>query len=623
MNRPGKPALPAVEARGRPAAIDPMRSFCLAVAAAFLATPCAFARSPQEVFRATEQSVFALEVLDDKGQVIAAFSALALEKGRAVTQCDLLEGGSAFRLVHRGGKILVTVDKRDGDRHLCLLAGAGLNLSAVQLAADKLPTVGASVYAVSNALGLGTSITEGVVSGVREYKADTFIQFTAPIAPGSEGGGLFDSDGRLVGMIVYRPRDGQNVNFALPARWLTEIDRRSASAASVPAWSGKLLAYERDKNWADMAEHARRWAAASPDSVDPWIWCGYAELRRGDPHAAELAYREALKRDPGSIPAALGVAGSLIAQGHAQAALDVLRPLLAVRAEDGRVWTLIGTAERLLGHMDVAQDAYEKAVRFEPWNQDAQLGLGDVALARNDWRTQVSILRLLTQIEPQNYRYWIALSEAYVRINRPARALNSAERALSINPQSADALLWKGIALAAAKRRKEAIETLNMSLQGNPVYPLLAWNALGQTYYGLKLYPEAIAAYREALKLAPEDRSVRGGLGVALKDGGYFTEALALFEKLKSESPEDAFSWCQIGYVYGHLVQPDKAIPAYERSLAINPQQAKVWYALMEAYNEAGRRDDVKRAYDKLSSLDRNMADAAYRRFILPYEVTR
>ena len=600
-----------------------MRSFCLAVAAAFLVTPCALALSPQDVFRATEQSVFALEVLDDKGQVIAAYSALALDKGRAVTQCDLLEGGSAFRLVHRTGKTQVTVDKRDGDRHLCLLSAAGLNLSPARLAADKPPTVGASVYAVSNALGLGTSITEGVVSGVREVKADSFIQFTAPIAPGSEGGGLFDSDGRLVGMIVYRPRDGQNVNFALPARWLTEIDRRSASAASVPAWSGKLLAYERDKNWADMAEHARRWAAASPDSVDPWIWCGYAELRRGDPHAAELAYREALKRDPGSIPAALGVAGSLIAQGHAQAALDVLRPLLAVRAEDGRVWTLIGTAERRLGHLDLAQDAFEKAAQFEPWNRDAQLGLAHVALARRDWKRRVSILRLLTQIEAQNHWHWIRLSDAYVRADRPARALASAERALSINPQSADALLWKGIALAASKRQREAIETLNQSLKGTPAFPLWAWSALGETYYALKLYPEAIAAYREALKLAPEDKGVRANLGLALKDGGHFTEALALFEKLKAESPDDAFPWRQIGFVHGYLAQPDKAIPAYERALAINPQQPKVWYALMEAYSQSGRRDDVRRTYDKLSSLDRNMAEAAYRRLILPYEVSR
>jgi hypothetical protein len=43
----------------------------------------------------------------------------------------------------------------------------------------------------------------------------------------------------------------------------------------------------------------------------------------------------------------------------------------------------------------------------------------------------------------------------------------------------------------------------------------------------------------------------------------------------------------------------------------------------MEAYHAAGRRDDVKRAYDKLSASDRNTAEAAYRRLILPYEGAR
>ena len=601
-------------------AVSLLRSTTLAASAALLTAPHAFALSPQEIFRGTEQSVLALEVLNDKGMVITAYSAIVVDKGRAVTQCDLLEGGSTLRLNHRNGTTPVTVDKRDGERHLCLLAAPGLNAPSVKLAADKPPSVGASVYAVSNALALGTSITEGVVSGVREYKTDSFIQFTAPIAPGSEGGGLFDSEGRLVGLIVYRPRDGQNVNFAFPARWIAEIERRSASAAAAPAWTGKALAFARDRNWAGLADLARQWAAASPDSTDPWIWAGSAALARSEWRAAELAYREVLKRDPASVLAGVGVATALLAQGNAQAALDVARPILAYRAEDGRLWTVIGSAEASLGHLDAAQDAFEKGARFEPWNRDALAGLADVATARRDWPRRLSILRRLTEITPESDRSWIELSEAYVRTNQPARAIRSAEHALSINPQSADALLLKGIALAGAKRQREAIDTLNKSLQGKPLAPTWAWSALGQTYYDLKLYPESIAAYREALKLTPENRAMRFSFGMALEDGGYLTEASTLFEKLKSESPNDSFAWRQLCLVYAHTAQSQKAIPACERSLEIDPRQPRVWYLLMEQYHAAGRRGDIKRAYEKLSAFDRTWADLGYKRLILPYE---
>jgi tetratricopeptide (TPR) repeat protein len=318
--------------------------------------------------------------------------------------------------------------------------------------------------------------------------------------------------------------------------------------------------------------------------------------------------------------ATYGVVAALLAQGNSQGALDIARAMLSYRAEDGRLWTLIGAAEARLGHGDAAQDAFEKAARFEPWNRDALLGMADLALARKDWRRRVSMLRLLTQAMPDSSWTWVALSEAYLHVNQPSGALVSAEHALSVDPQSADALLWKGIALAAAKRQHEAIDTINRSLQGKLHLPTWGWSALGQTYFDVKLYPESIAAYREAVKLAPEDKALRGSLGLVLKEGGYYTEALTVFEKLKNESPNDPFAWRQVCFVYAATAQAQKAIPACERSLEIDPAQPKVWYPLMEQYHAAGRRADVKRAYEKLSLLDRALSESAYRRLLLPYE---
>ena len=215
------------------------------------------------------------------------------------------------------------------------------------------------------------------------------------------------------------------------------------------------------------------------------------------------------------------------------------------------------------------------------------------------------------------------LAEAYLHQGRPARALASVEQILVIDPSNADALLWKGNALIALKRHREAIDVIKQSLTGKLLSPVWGWSALGDAYTEQKLWPEAIAAYREGLKLAPEDVIVQQKLGIALKDSGQFSDALALFEKLKLNKPDDPFPWRQIGFVHGYLDQANKAIPAYERSLALDPKQPKVWRALMEAYHSAGRRDDMRRAYDKLSALDREWAEGAYRNLILPYELAR
>jgi hypothetical protein len=78
-------------------------------------------------------------------------------------------------------------------------------------------------------------LSEGLISGLRgEDPRVPLIQTTAPISPGSSGGGLFDADGRLVGIttliFVGRERLAQSINFALPADWIREVPERAAAA---------------------------------------------------------------------------------------------------------------------------------------------------------------------------------------------------------------------------------------------------------------------------------------------------------------------------------------------------------------------------------------------------------
>jgi hypothetical protein len=67
---------------------------------------------------------------------------------------------------------------------------------------------------------LELSLSAGLVSQLRGAEGAPLVQTTAPIAPGSSGGGLFDERGRLVGLTTFQRERGQNVNFALPAEWV-------------------------------------------------------------------------------------------------------------------------------------------------------------------------------------------------------------------------------------------------------------------------------------------------------------------------------------------------------------------------------------------------------------------
>jgi hypothetical protein len=92
--------------------------------------------------------------------------------------------------------------------------------------------VGEKVFAIGNPRALEVTLSEGLISGLRGEWADGshVVQTTAPISPGSSGGGLFDAEGRLVGITTFQRRDSQNLNFALPSDWIGQVPERSEAA---------------------------------------------------------------------------------------------------------------------------------------------------------------------------------------------------------------------------------------------------------------------------------------------------------------------------------------------------------------------------------------------------------
>ncbi len=284
---------------------------------------------------------------------------------------------------------------------------------------------------------------------------------------------------------------------------------------------------------------------------------------------------------------------------------------------------MIGWIEIRRGQAPAAAEALAEAMRLAPWNTGAQHLAATLAVNRRDWPTGVRLFRQLTRAEPANALLWIQLAEAQYGAQDYERALAAAEQLLALSPEHADGLLWKGAALSALGRRQEAIEALRAALAGAPASPVLAWLALANTYYALRLFPEAIAAYRQAEKFASHREAAQDSLGIALKDAGQFDAALQLFEAAKAKRPEDPFVWRQIGFVNAALGRSELAIAALEQSLKLDAKQAKVWHALLESYHAAGRPEDVRRVHARLLELDRVHAEQAYRDYLLPYESAR
>ena len=82
---------------------------------------------------------------------------------------------------------------------------------------------GQKLFVIGSPKGLPATISDGIVSGLRELEGYNYIQMTAPISPGSSGGPVLNQNGELVGVSVMQLKDGQNLNFAIPKKYLETL----------------------------------------------------------------------------------------------------------------------------------------------------------------------------------------------------------------------------------------------------------------------------------------------------------------------------------------------------------------------------------------------------------------
>ena len=185
------------------------------------------ARGPtsQEIAASVFPSVLLLVMEDQHGQPLSLGSGFVVSPGTIATNLHVIEGASSgkARFVNRDEtyevlEVLATDEQHD-------LAILSLAADAPRLTLDTMGQVrvGDEVYVVGNPQGLEGTFTEGIISGVRSVGSDKLLQITAPISAGSSGGPVLNASGDVIGIAVATLQEGQNLNFAIPADYLSAL----------------------------------------------------------------------------------------------------------------------------------------------------------------------------------------------------------------------------------------------------------------------------------------------------------------------------------------------------------------------------------------------------------------
>jgi serine protease Do len=150
--------------------------------------------------------------------------------GWIATNLHVIVGGPRVRVTLRDDRELEVVEllAASPEYDLALVRVQARGLRTVSLGDSDAIRPGDPVIAIGNPLGLEDTVSNGLVSARRKYNGFEVLQVSAPIAPGSSGGPLFNERGEVVGIATAVLQGGQNLNFGVPVRYLAPMIKQPA-----------------------------------------------------------------------------------------------------------------------------------------------------------------------------------------------------------------------------------------------------------------------------------------------------------------------------------------------------------------------------------------------------------
>lgn len=279
--------------------------------AALASTACAF---DQATFVRVSAAVTQVETLRADGS-IGLGSGVVVAPGRVVTNCHVTSDAVSIQVTRGGDRMPVRAQAADVDHDLCLLDVPGLPNMPVSLGNASALRVGDRVLALGFTGGFGLRRSPGHVVALHPLDGAPVIQSSNLFNSGASGGGLFDEQGRLVGVLTFRMRGGEAHYYSAPVEWLAPALAGGARFEPVaPLPPGALTFWQRapesqpaflraarlaqGQQWQELFELASRWTRDAASDPTSWYSLGLAAEGLGRQPEALNSYERTVSVDP-------------------------------------------------------------------------------------------------------------------------------------------------------------------------------------------------------------------------------------------------------------------------------------------------------------------------------------
>jgi len=411
------------------------------------------------------------------------------KRGHLITNYHVLAGSYAADVRTLDGKTypikLVVAGDKSVDLVKVLVDIPRQAIKSIKLS-DNLPSIAEQILVVGSPMGLAHTVSEGIVSSIREIPAvGKFFQMSAPISPGSSGSPVINLKGQVIGVATFQLVRGQNLNFAVAGASVLNL-KATGPALAISRWT-----FNNSLEQPKLAEELCRQ--------------GYSFSINGEDQKAIQFFRQAIEQDPRNTMA----------------------------------WNGLGYCHVGLNNPPAAIEAYQQAIKTDPRDPALHFNLANYYTKLGRQQEAIASYRQALALNPAFEQAYFRLGVIYTQLDRLAEGQAAFEKVIRLNPNAAPAFFNMAIAYAKLGRYHEAINANRRVLRIKPDFAP-AYHNMGLVYGKLGQSNDEVKAYKEAIRVAPDYVSAHFNLGTALLQKGDKTGALDEYKILKKLDKEAA-----------------------------------------------------------------------------------
>jgi Flp pilus assembly protein TadD len=343
-----------------------------------------------ELIRRVKPSVVSVVTYNAKGEPLISGSGFFIRSGEVVTNFHVIEGATRaeIRTLDGKGKTypvkgMLNVDE-EGDIALLSVDVPQDRPRAVRLS-EEIPEEGEDIFVIGNPLRLEGSVSNGIVSAVREVpNLGKIIQITAPVSHGNSGSPVFNMKGQVIGVVTIKVTNGQNINLALGAARLDALKTE------------KLVTFEELSSKPKSGQQSEVLA-------EWWYRNGLNSLWLGNYDSALGYFENAVDKNPSRAEAWIQVGFCKVKQGRNEEAIRAYQQALRLRPNSYEAYNKLGDAYYYASRYYEAIEAYRRAASLRPDLAEAYYNLGVTYLEVGNRAAAIAQSRILQPIDAKLY----------------------------------------------------------------------------------------------------------------------------------------------------------------------------------------------------------------------------